>query len=268
MTKFDTRFVRRLEGVLDHALGVLEAALDDPAVPVEQRRALALRLLELGVADQKPVTAAPVMLPVEFATVPHFLSPTLYQDVVALAAAERERLQPSSVTSNEAGYRQSRVLYDSNFESGFSEIERKVQSEIAEVLPSVCAALGQSTFTPARVEVQLTAHGDGDFFRVHSDTGAPETMGRTLTFVIYFQLRQPRSFEGGALRMYQTEIDGEGRTHQLLEVYRDLVPEDNMVVFFDSRLMHEVLPVRVSSGAYEDGRFTLNGWLHRSAPAA
>jgi len=36
-----------------------------------------------------------------------------------------------------------------------------------------------------------------------------------------------------------------------------------MIVFFDSRLFHEVLPVRVAPGAYEDGRFTLNGWLHQ-----
>jgi SM-20-related protein len=34
-------------------------------------------------------------------------------------------------------------------------------------------------------------------------------------------------------------------------------------VFFDSHLMHEVLPVSVPSGAFEDWRFTVNGWLHR-----
>ncbi len=36
-----------------------------------------------------------------------------------------------------------------------------------------------------------------------------------------------------------------------------------MIVFFESRLMHEVLPLHVPSCEFEDVRFTLNGWLHR-----
>jgi len=243
MTGPEKLFARRFESLLDHALGVLETALDDPAVPVEQRRALALRLLELGAADHSAAPpAGPTTLPVAFATVPNFLPPELLRDVLALATTERERLEPSTVTTKVAGYRQSRVMF------GFAEIERRVQAEILAALPEVCTALGLDAFTPARIEVQLTAHGDGDFFKVHSDTGAPETDGRTLTFVIYFQLRQPRGYEGGALRVYQTEIDEAGAPRPRLDVWRDLVPDDNMVVFFDSRLAHEVLPVRVPSG--------------------
>jgi SM-20-related protein len=45
--------------------------------------------------------------------------------------------------------------------------------------------------------------------------------------------------------------------------FQDIAPADNMIVFFDSRLMHEVQPLKVPSGAFEDGRFTLNGWLNR-----
>jgi SM-20-related protein len=151
---------------------------------------------------------------------------------------------------------------------GFPDIERRVQAEILAALPEICTALGLDVFTPARTEVQLTAHGDGDFFKVHSDTGVPDTDGRTLTFVIYFQLRQPCGYEGGALRVYQTHIDEQGAPRPGLDVWRDLVPDDNMVVFFDSRLAHEVLPVRVPSGDYADGRFTLNGWLHKAAAQA
>jgi Rps23 Pro-64 3,4-dihydroxylase Tpa1-like proline 4-hydroxylase len=38
-------------------------------------------------------------------------------------------------------------------------------------------------------------------------------------------------------------------------------------VFFPSQSEHEILPVRVPSRAFGDGRFTVNGWIHR-APAA
>lgn len=259
MTDLDSRFSHRLEGLLGHALGILEAALDDPAVPVDKRHALALRLLELGTDQAAP--AVPVTLPVEFVTIPQFLPPELHRDVVAFAATHRGRLQPSRVTTDRPDYRHSQVLD----EPVFPELERKVRAELDAVLPDVFAALGHARFTPAKVELQLTAHGDGAFFKVHSDSGTDETVGRVLTFVIYFQLREPRGFDGGVLRVYQTDLDAEGRTLQHRpDAFRDLAPEDNMVVFFDSRLSHEVLPVRVPSGAYEDGRFTLNGWLHRS----
>ena len=173
----------------------------------------------------------------------------------------RGRLQPSRVTTDRPGYRHSHVLE----ELVFPELEHRVRAELDAVLPDVFAALGHARFTPAKVELMLTAHGDGAFFKVHSDNGTDETAGRVLTFVIYFLLREPRGFDGGVLRVYQTDVDAEGRTPQHRpDVFRDLAPEDNMVVFFDSRLSHEVLPVRVPSGAYEDGRFTLNGWLHRS----
>jgi len=36
-----------------------------------------------------------------------------------------------------------------------------------------------------------------------------------------------------------------------------------MILFFDSHLIHEVLPLNVPSGEFADGRFTLNGWLNR-----
>ena len=259
MKNSNAHFSHRLEGLLDHALAILEAALDDPAVPVEKRHALALRLLELGTDQVTP--AEPVMLPVEFVTIAQFLPPALHRDVVAFAASQRCRLQASRVTTGKPDYRHSQVLD----EPVFPELERQVRAEIDAVLPDVFAALGHARFKPAKVELQLTAHGDGAFFKVHSDSGTDETVSRVLTFVIYFQLREPRGFEGGVLRVYQTDLDAEGRTRQHRpDVFRDLAPEDNMVVFFDSRLSHEVLPVRVPSGAYEDGRFTLNGWLHQS----
>lgn len=67
-----------------------------------------------------------------------------------------------------------------------------------------------------------------------------------------------RGLAGGGLRLHQSSPHG----HDAAQ-FRKIDPVDNSIVFFDSRLMHEVLPVSVSSGIFEDWRFTLNGWLHR-----
>jgi len=104
-------------------------------------------------------------------------------------------------------------------------------------------------------------HGDGDFFRAHSDAATPEIARREISFAYYFLVRQPRGFSGGTLRLYET-IDTAPQRFEPTR-FEDVAPEDNMIVFFESRLMHEVLPLHVPTGAFEDGRFTLNGWLHR-----
>jgi Rps23 Pro-64 3,4-dihydroxylase Tpa1-like proline 4-hydroxylase len=39
-------------------------------------------------------------------------------------------------------------------------------------------------------------------------------------------------------------------------------PLHNRVVMFWARTMHEVMPVRVPSGAFADARFTVNGWVN------
>ena len=48
----------------------------------------------------------------------------------------------------------------------------------------------------------------------------------------------------------------------------DIVPETDTLVVFPSWMSHEVLPVRVPSGAWIDRRFTINCWIHRVGPVA
>jgi Rps23 Pro-64 3,4-dihydroxylase Tpa1-like proline 4-hydroxylase len=43
-----------------------------------------------------------------------------------------------------------------------------------------------------------------------------------------------------------------------------VAPEDNTLVLFDAGLLHEVQPVTSPRPlAFEEGRFTINGWLWR-----
>lgn len=71
----------------------------------------------------------------------------------------------------------------------------------------------------------------------------------------------PRGFSGGGLRLFQTYPNTTERYDPAQ--FRDIQPADNTIVFFASRLMHEVLPVQVPSGEFANWRFAVNGRLHR-----
>jgi|SRR5579871_1603268 len=249
---------RRLAALMDRAIDTLEALLDDPALPAERRADLALRLLDIANAgEDKAPSSAPTLLPPHYFAIPDFLSSDLHAAAVAKAEECRDRFVASSVTSNEPGYRKSRVV----FEDALGSLCAPVQQEILGVLPAVCTALVRPMFVPRRVELHMTVHGDGDFFKVHTDSATQEIETREISFVYYFMLRQPYGFSGGDLRLYET-LNFAPPRHEPSR-FQDITPVDNMIVFFESRLMHEVLPLHVASGRFEDARFTLNGWLHR-----
>ena len=149
--------------------------------------------------------------------------------------------------------RRARTLYNlGRFESQFVE-------GIKGHLPAVLEKLGYQDFPLGRFEVQATASNDGDYFRLHRDTGPGDT--REISFV-YFLHREPRRFSGGELRIYATRMpDGSLTPGDRLHT---VSPRQDIVVFFPSRNEHEVLPVRVRSREFADSRFTVNGWIHRA----
>ena len=83
-----------------------------------------------------------------------------------------------------------------------------------------------------------------------------------LTYVYYFH-REPVAFRGGQLRLYDSQV--ESARWRPAETFSELQPENNMLVLFPSRVMHEVLPTYCSSREFADGRFTLNGWVRDQA---
>lgn len=139
------------------------------------------------------------------------------------------------------------------------EFEALFKERIKEVLSPVLARLKLPAFPLGRIEIQITASGDGDYFRMHRD--GDDTSTRELSFV-YFLHREPRRFSGGELRLFDNERVGD----KLVPTDRSqtLSPRQDTIVFFPSRDEHEILPVRVPSKAFGDSRFTVNGWIHRA----
>ncbi|MGW3199162.1 2OG-Fe(II) oxygenase [Streptomyces sp. NPDC001118] len=141
---------------------------------------------------------------------------------------------------------------------GLGRFESLLTERIKEQLETVRSRLNMPAFPLGRIELQATAGGNGDYFRLHRDSDGEDT--RELTFV-YFFFPEPRRFSGGELRVFETKVQDK----RLIPTDRSqtIVPRGNLAVFFPSRHDHEVLPVRVPSRVFADSRFAITGWVHR-----
>jgi len=136
-----------------------------------------------------------------------------------------------------------------------------IVSKILKVVPEVIKFLNKPQFRVSKIEVQLTIHKDCCFYKLHTDNDPPGIgdCTREITYV-YYLYREPKSFYGGELRIYDTQIAN--HSFRINGNFKEIQPQNNSIVFFDSRCLHEVMPVSCSSKSFEDSRFTINGWIH------
>ncbi|MGL4620697.1 2OG-Fe(II) oxygenase [Chroococcidiopsis sp.] len=171
---------------------------------------------------------------------PDFLSDYELANLLQYVAGNEARFDASSVLGDPQ-HRRSRVLHD------FPIYQALFRQKIGEVLAFVLPDLGVTPFPVAQIECQLTASGDGDYFRLHADNCNAPTATRRVTYVYYFHA-EPKCFTGGELVLH-------GRSALRY------APQQNSIIFFESGLNHEVLPVCVPSKEFMHGRFTVNGWV-------
>lgn len=168
--------------------------------------------------------------------------------------AEEAEFVPTNTSTDEVNYRRSSVLY------AFPDFAELIRDRIQSIAPDILRTLELSPFSIDRVESQLTAHNDGNYYKVHNDNGSSNTATRELTYVYYFY-REPQPFSGGELVIYDSKV--ENTYYVNANSFKTIEPRNNSVVFFLSRYMHEVLPVSCPSRSFQDSRFTINGWIHR-----
>jgi Rps23 Pro-64 3,4-dihydroxylase Tpa1-like proline 4-hydroxylase len=169
-------------------------------------------------------------------------------DVLNLLAAvsdEKENFVPTGTVTNAVDYRRSTMM---TVTPAF--IRQLFHHKVISLLPQVCRHLWHPDFIldDAAFECQVTRSGHGDFYLEHIDNCPPCEL-RELTYVYYFHTNQ---FTGGELVFID---DG-----------TIVKPLRNRFIVFDSSRMHQVLPVTVTgANTFENGRFTVNGWLRRRA---
>ncbi len=103
-------------------------------------------------------------------------------------------------------YRRSRVLMDTG---PFHEI---FQHRITFYLPRILRALRHPLFEVTRMESQITASNDGDYFRLHNDNTHASWPSREITFVYFFH-HEPPPFAGGELVLYDFSPDRDRPVH-------------------------------------------------------
>jgi hypothetical protein len=139
------------------------------------------------------------------------------------------------------------------------EFEALFANQIKEVLSPLLQRMKYPAFPVGRIEMQMTASGDGDYFAMHRDRDDTDT--REISFVYFFHT-EPRQFSGGELRIFDNEIiHGKSVPTDRSQL---ISPRQGMAVFFPSRNEHEILPVRVHGKEFKHSRFTVNGWIHRA----
>jgi Rps23 Pro-64 3,4-dihydroxylase Tpa1-like proline 4-hydroxylase len=201
----------------------------------------------------------PAIVRAQCVVLDEFLAPQELEELLNYALQHEAEFQNSVVVSPSGDpgvidydHRRSRVLMD------LGKHEQVILDRIRGVLPRVLEQLGVEEFPVTRVEAQITASNDDDFFGAHSDDSQETIASRRITFVYFFH-REPRQFEGGELRLHDSR--GSER-HVSAGSYQTIVPQPNQIVFFPCSLLHEITPVECPSRAFGDSRFTINGWLH------
>ena len=229
--------------------------MGDPQAPGHLIDTTVVSKARVAVAQRPPV------LPAQCVVLDEFLAPQEVEELMRFTLAHESDFGSSEVVSPREvsgvvnyEHRRSRVLMDLVHHQDIM-LER-----IKAVLPQVLHKLGMEEFSIAGVEAQITASNDGDFFHFHSDNSSQPVASRHLTFVYFFH-REPRQFEGGELRIHDARLEGGAYVSQ--GSYQTIVPQQNQMVFFPCELLHEITPVKCSSQAFADSRFTLNGWLRQ-----
>jgi hypothetical protein len=196
---------------------------------------------------------------VQYVMLHEFLVPAELETISQFAIASEKRFQPSQVVTpgGTAGgvdfkFRRSRVLTD------LGNLADMFRDRIRHALPLVGQRLGMDTRSIKQIDVQMTASNDGEFFVAHTDNGTA-FRSRAISYVYFFN-KEPVAFTGGELRLFHGSAVV-APDHPPSR-YTTIVPAQNQIVFFPSSLLHEVCPLNVPSKAFEDSRFTVNGWIH------
>ena len=181
-----------------------------------------------------------------------FLDPADRQVLVDWAMTNEDRFQPTRIDygTGAANTRISAQLTD------LGPCKDLMRSRLKPRIPEFAEAFGMTGHKFDRVELELVAHGDGAFFKPHTDTGAAGgAQNNRLISAVYYFHNHPKGFEGGELRMF--DLSGPMK-------YVDYQPEDNSLLVFPAFIPHEVRPVTCASGAFKDYRFAINFWAHRA----
>jgi hypothetical protein len=202
-----------------------------------------------------------------FATLPHAVFHRVFGESTVAAlldyvAKRQVDFKPALIRNRNTGER--RVDYGQRSSLALADLgpfKAPIEEFARRISPPALAQMNLPASDLEPKDFEITCFRDGNHFGAHIDTDERMSRVRVLSCVYYFS-QTPRRFDGGTLRLYGLPTLSLGAAPGFI----DIVPETDTMAVFPSWLRHEVLPVKVPSGAWMDGRFTINCWLHRPAP--
>src|SRR4051794_21704094 len=171
-----------------------------------------------------PFDAPPAILRIE-----NWLGPHLVRQFLDYAQERKIAFEPTGL--GRAGHRAGGLVFDRRLRVSekmrpVPEIAVEIEPRVRAIIQQIFHALGTEPFEPSRFEVELVAHGDGAFYKMHKDETS-RTSGRTISAVYYFY-RTPKAFTGGELRLHSLRASREPGH------FVDVLPENDSIVFFPS----------------------------------
>jgi Rps23 Pro-64 3,4-dihydroxylase Tpa1-like proline 4-hydroxylase len=134
-----------------------------------------------------------------------------------------------------------------------------LKTKVQTLLPALIADLHLTPVEDPKIELELVAHGDGAFYKRHIDTRTghdPDRKRIRALSVVYYFHAQPKSFTGGALRLFGI---GAGEHSGFV----DIEPARNSLLAFPSWAPHEVTVIDCPSKQFIHSRFAVNCWFWR-----
>ena len=243
-------------GDLHRGEGRLDAALD------AYRRALELRPVcpkaswlcaVLGGADLPDAPRAPDAWPAPFVRVRNFLPADEHAALLSRMLAGREHFgEPAGVGAGYVPDPMTRNNSEANRRFA-AEAQLGFEPRLRKLAEDASPRLGMRVLGAYRLDLKVRTYQTGEFYAAHSDFSEGDSTPREINYVYYLH-RRPKSFSGGDLLLH----DGAG-----VSSFTRLEPEDNSIVLFPSRCVHEVTKVECDPGDFGAGRFSLNGALYR-----
>jgi Rps23 Pro-64 3,4-dihydroxylase Tpa1-like proline 4-hydroxylase len=240
------------------SLQTLLTSLGDP--PQSGASMLKLRLSQGGTLDVPVGEIASVEIPSPFCVVRDFLSPGEMYGVLEHALRHAHTFGDATVSlpATQGDSQPDYGLRRSNISDYIAPLTPVLVPRLQAMIPRVWPHLHLPPMTFQKIEFEVAAHGDGGFFRIHTDSGLPDIAHRRVSCVYYFH-REPRQFSGGQLRVYSTLI--ENGVRRCGTRFVDIEPPRNGLIVFPSDCYHEVTPIRCASSALEDQRLSVNIWF-------
>ena len=186
-----------------------------------------------------------------------FLEDSQAGDLLNHALIHEDRFRSSTVSTKNSvndDWRKSR-----EFIEGSDPVTEVLRRALLQNANDLFTGTGVPPFPVSNIELQVIAHGDGDFYRPHIDTRTDQEytsdVSDRLVSAVYYFNAVPRPFTGGELGIYA--FGG-------AEPAKRIEPVHNRLVAFPSFALHEVLPIACPSGKFSDSRFSVNCWIRRS----